>query len=194
MQGSKSTGVPHRNRRRQSGLDASIFSSHSIPEKTHAAVRLTHKSAFALTFAALGPAAPAAVAQAQDLFVSSFSNTLSRFAGTGPGTFSTTPTTLSGAGTAEGLAFDTSGDLFVANFGSFNVINSGSITEFAAGTTPGTFAAGTIVQTGLTTAGFLTFGPPAVPEASTTVSLGLLLALGGIVVAARRKKMSGKAA
>ena len=33
----------------------------------------------------------------------------------------------------------------------------------------------------------LTFGAP-VPEASTTVSLGLLLALGGILVAARRRK------
>ncbi len=34
--------------------------------------------------------------------------------------------------------------------------------------------------------------PPAVPEASTTVSLGLLLALGlgEILIAARRKKMA----
>ena len=52
----------------------------------------------ALGLAALGLAvlAPAARAQTQDLFVSnSNTDTISRFAGTGPGTFSTTATTLS---------------------------------------------------------------------------------------------------
>jgi sugar lactone lactonase YvrE len=224
-------------------------------------------------------------AQTQDLFVSNTgTSTISRYAGTGPGTFSTTATTLSGGGlnSPQGLAFDTRGDLFAASIGNDTItefaagttpgtfgatsalsgglnepfglafdargdlfaanFGNGSITEFAfnpatgtfgagttfatgvnapeglafdargdlfvanagfntitefaftagVGTAPGTFGTGTVVETGLNTPSFLAFGPsvPAVPEASTTVSLGLLLALGmgGMVVAAKRKR------
>ena len=117
-------------------------------------------------------------------------NTISRFAGAGPGTFSTTLTTFAtGLNTPEGLAFDARGDLFATNaFG-----NSGnSITEFAS-TGAGTFGPGMTFATGLSGPTFLAFGPSVsapVPEASTTVSLDLLLALGmgGMVVAARRKR------
>ena len=185
----------------------------------------------ALGLVSLGLAAAPARAQTQDLFVSNGNaGTISRFAGTGPGTFSTTATTLSGLNTPDGLAFDGRGDLFAVNS------ISNSITEFAAGTTPGTFgatstlsgtlngpaglafdgggdlfatnfnnnsvtefastgtgtfAAGKTVETGLNGPTFLAFSPvPAVPEASTTVSLGLLLALGmgGTVMAARKKR------
>ena len=234
----------------------------------------------ALGLVSLGLAAAPARAQTQDLFVSNGNaGTISRFAGTGPGTFSTTATTLSGLNTPQGLAFDGRGDLFAVNS------ISNSITEFAAGTTPGTFGAtstlsgglsgpfglavdargdlfaannsgssitefastgagtfatgttfatggtlnrplglafdargdlfatnvsgnsvtefastgagtfgaGKTVETGLSQPSFLAFSPlpsAPVPEASTTVSLGLLLALGmgGMVVAARKKR------
>jgi len=96
--------------------------------------------------AALGLAAPtAALAQTQDLFVSnSNGNTISRFAGTGPGAFSTTPTALTApsVGRPGPLVFDARGDLFVANLGDGIVGGSrlGVITEFVAGATPGTFS------------------------------------------------------
>ncbi len=85
----------------------------------------------------------------------------------------------------SGLAFDALGDLFATN------IDGGTITEFAS-TGEGTFGAGTFVETGLIFPEFLAFGPsapPAVPEASTTVSLGLLLlGMGGLAVAGWRRK------
>jgi sugar lactone lactonase YvrE len=95
----------------------------------------------ALGLLSLGLAAAPARAQTQDLFVSNqFNNTISRFAETGQGTFSTTATTLSdpsrNLNSPQGLAFDKNGDLFAANFG------SGTITEFVAGATPGTLGAG----------------------------------------------------
>ena len=147
-------------------------------------------SQFALVALGLAALAPTARAQTQDLFVSNQNNnTISRFAGTGLGTFSTIATTLSDPnGTLNaprGLVFDTRGDLFAANV-TFN-----SITEFAFNPASGTFGAGAVVETGLSGPSFLAFGPvPAVPEASTTVSLGLLLALGlgGTVMAARKKR------
>ena len=93
----------------------------------------------ALGLAALVPIAPAARAQTQDLYVTNFGNkTVSRFAATGPGTFSTVATTLSAPSLDHqpaGLAFDTAGDLFVANY----TDTGGSIVEFAAGAAPGTF-------------------------------------------------------
>ena len=89
------------------------------------------------------------------------------------------------------MAFDAQGDLFVVDYagGGFQ---QGSVTEFAS-TGAGTFGTAKTVETGLNGPVGLAFGPsapPAVPEASTTVSLGLLLALGmgGMVVAAKRKK------
>ena len=95
----------------------------------------------ALNLVALGIAVLAAPAHAQDLFVSNLGdNTISRFAATGPGTYAATATKLTTPGfhSPEGLAFDTRGDLFVANLGPND---SGSILEFTAGATPGTFAA-----------------------------------------------------
>ena len=74
---------------------------------------------------------------------------------------------------------DARGDLFAANAN--QNVKGNTITEFAAGTTPGTFRAAQIIETGLSGPIFLAFGPSIsapVPEASTTVSLGLLLALG----------------
>lgn len=101
----------------------------------------------------LSLAAAPAQAQTQDLFVSiagnSANTSISRFAGTGPGTFSTASTTLTGGGSnsRQGLAFDARGDLFAANFdGGSN--NQGSINEFAANATPGTLGAGTPALTG----------------------------------------------
>ena len=135
-----------------------------------------------------------------DLFAANEgSNTITEFtAGAVPGTFGTV-TSLSdpSLNDPQGLAFDAYGDLFVANL--FSGIKGspgpGTITEFAAGTTPGTFGAGVVVASGLDGPSGLAFGPlsaPAVPEASTTVSLGLLLALGlGGLAAARKRR--GKA-
>ncbi len=123
-----------------------------------------------------------------DLFAANFfTAAITEFAaGATPGTFGTT-STLSGGGLRSpfGLAVDVRGDLFAAN------INGQSITEFMAGTTPGTFGEGTTFAT-VNDPAFLAFGPsapPAVPEASTTVSLGLLLALGigGMVIAKKRR-------
>jgi len=77
-------------------------------------------------------------AQTQDLFVANYKNdTISRFAGTGPGTFDTTAITLanSNPNTPFGLAFDAYGNLFASNAA------GNTITEFAVGATPGTFGA-----------------------------------------------------
>jgi len=126
-----------------------------------------------------------------DLFVADqLGNLITEFtAGTSPGTFAPV-TTLTGGGLSvtEGLAFDANGNLFAANNG------NGTITEFAAGSTSGTYGAGQIVATGLAGPVALAFGPAApaaVPESSTTVSLGLLLSLGlGGVVLAEKKNRS----
>ena len=190
---------------------------------------------FALSLVALGFTAFAptmAHAQTQDMFVSTGNNTISRFAGIGPGKFSTTATTFTAPNLKGllGLAFDAQGDLFAANGGN-------SITEFAS-TGVGTFAAGSTFATGgslnipavlafdaggyllvanysgksitefasagagtfgiaqtfassLNAPGYIALSPSApVPEASTTVSLGLPLALGmgGVVVARKRRR------
>ena len=129
-----------------------------------------------------------------DLFVVHFavSSEITEFAaGATPGTFGVSTIikdpNLSGS---QGLAIDASGNLFVSS------AFTSTITELAS-TGTGTFAPGTIVATGLHGAGFLAFGPsapPAVPEASTSLSFGLLLALGlgGLGVIARRRKTSKK--
>ena len=98
----------------------------------------------ALGLTALAPAT--AHAQTQDLFVSNGNNTISRFAGTGPGTFSTTgtPVTAPSLSSPEELAFDTRGDLFAANSG----VGSNTVTEFVAGNTPGTFGTTTTLSGG----------------------------------------------
>jgi hypothetical protein len=272
------TGVPHHT------PPQAIGPSLTVLRKDHLHALLSSSAhrpgSLALSLAVLGLAAltpSTARAQTQDLFVSNGGNTLTRFAGIGPGTFSTIPTTLTAPSldSTYGLTFDARGDLFTAN------LNTGTITEFAAGATPGTLGAGTTFATGLSAplglavdgrgdlfAGSLggsitefafnsitstfgagttfasglfqpirlatdargdlfaasygdltikefastgagTFGPaqtvenytrhpvflafnpvPAVPESPTTVSLGLLLALGmgGLVVAGRRPK------
>ena len=115
-------------------------------------MRYPLRSAAALAALGLGTLAPAARAQTQDLFVSHLgTSTISRFTGTGPGTFSTAATTLSAPslGAPTGLAFDAKGDLFAANLSSNGGTGPGTITEFAAGTTPGTFGAGTTLASGL---------------------------------------------
>ena len=116
------------------------------------------------------------------------------FASTGPGMFGTAKVFATGLNDPNGVAFDASGNLFVANFGTSRSASmhstDGSVVEFAS-TGAGTFGAGHNVETGQSDLTFLAFGPPApVPEASTPVSFGLLLALGlgGLVVAAKRKK------
>jgi|GEM_PF-608383 len=128
-----------------------------------------------------------------DLFVSNRgANTLTEFAlnpltgALGAGT-----TFATGLNGPAGLAFDALGNLYAANS------NTGSsISKFAFNPATGAFgSAQNITAINLSGPNFLAFGPlgpPAVPEASTTVSFGLLLALslGGLVIAARRKKAS----
>lgn len=104
-------------------------------------------------FAALGLLSLVALparAQTQDLFVSlKNGNTISRFAGIGPGMFSTTATTLFSDSKVNqlGLAVDAHGDLFVAN------VFGPTITEFAftpgAGATFGTYGTPTTLAGGL---------------------------------------------
>jgi hypothetical protein len=125
-----------------------------------------------------------------DLFVSGGYNkginvgVITEFASTGVGTFGPA-TTFSTLKNLQGLAFDSRGDLFATN------PQTNAILEFAS-TGTGTFGPAQTVETGLGVPAFLAFAPAAVPEAATTVSFGLLLAfgLGGVVVAARRKRQA----
>jgi len=130
-----------------------------------------------------------------DLFVSDFgTNSITEFVTLGGGAFGPGTTFATGVSAPTGLAFDARGDLFVANY---NGTNTGTITEFAFNSVTSMFGTAQIVETGLTRPTLLAFSPASpVPESSTTVSLGLLLALGmgGMVVAGKRKKMNGKAA
>ena len=92
--------------------------------------------------------------------------------------------TLAGTGISgdfSGLDFAANGNLYgVDSGGDFDQIN------------PLTGATTLIKNDGLVFLDFKIAGTPAVPEASTTVSFGLLLALGmgGMVIAAKRKKTS----
>ncbi len=96
-----------------------------------------------LSLATLAPTA--ARAQTQDLFLTNSdftrNNTISRFASNGSGMFATNAMTLNDPilNSPQGLAFDTHGDLFAANY------RGNNITEFAAGTTPDTLGATTIL-------------------------------------------------
>ncbi len=127
-----------------------------------------------------------------DLFAANTggTNTITEFAftpgvGAAPGTFAVTTPLSGGLSQPKGLAFDARGDLFATNVG------TNTITEFAFNPTTGALGAAQTVETGLSGPRFVAFGPSApVPEASTTVSLGLLLALGlgGMVVAGKRRK------
>ena len=116
------------------------------------------------------------------------SGTITEFlAGATAGTFGTGMTFATGLTNPTGLAFDARGDLFNNNY-------DGTIKEFAFNSATGTFGPAQTVETGLSGAISLAFGLSApVPEASTTVSLGLLLALGmgGLVVARRRHTGGG---
>ena len=128
-----------------------------------------------------------------DLFTSNvLGTTITEFAfNSGAGTFGAGVVAATGLNSPAGLAFNAQGDMFVGSY------NGGTITKLAftpgAGATPGTFGTGKVVETGLSTPAYLAFSPlpsAPVPEASTTVSLGLLLALGlgGVVVAARKRR------
>ena len=114
--------------------------------------RPSRLGAFGLSLVALGLAAlapTAARAQTQDLFVSSLdSNTILRFAGTGPGGIATRATTITAPNSQPSIAFDANGNLFA--------IAGNSIIEFAS-TGTGSFNAGTVVATGSTNAGGLAF-------------------------------------
>ena len=113
-------------------------------------------------------------------------------AGATPGTFGAATVLNSFLPYPNSLAFDAQGDLFVSAAGFSN--GKGSITKFFGGRS----SLGAVVESGLVGPTSIAFGPsapPAVPEASTTVSFGLLLALGlgGLAIAAKRKKTMGKA-
>lgn len=109
--------------------------------------RMQSRSFATLGAAALAFIAPlAAHAQAQDLYVADqVANTISRFAGTGPGQFSAVPTVLpdpnKSLANPVGLAFDAAGNLFVANFNGKNIL------EYAS-TGAGTYAAPTVFLSG----------------------------------------------
>ncbi|MGI4792219.1 MAG: NHL repeat-containing protein [Janthinobacterium lividum] len=129
-----------------------------------------------------------------DLFVANYyGNSITEFAaGLTAGTFQTPFLFAYGSKLdgPTGLAFDSSGNLFVANEGT-NANNTGTVTEITF-TASGDLATNQIIESGLAGPAFLAFGPSAsnpVPEASTTVSFGLLLALGlgGLAVAKRRQ-------
>lgn len=106
-------------------------------------------------------------------------------AGASPGTFGATTTlTAISLDNPNGVAVDSRGDLFAAS------LSNNSIIEFAS-TGPGTFGVAQTVETGLSGPVGVAFGPSSpVPEASTTASFGLLLALGmgGVAGAARKKR------
>lgn len=128
-----------------------------------------------------------------NLFAAAGSNgVIEEFASTGPGTFGPAQKFATGLTNPLFLAFDAHGNLFVSNSVSNGTDPGNTITEFTPGAAPGTFGPAQPVESNLNSPSYLAFGPtaPAVPEASTTVSLGLLLALGmgGIVLASRRKK------
>ncbi len=111
------------------------------------------------------------------LFMARTNNTIVKFASTG-GVLSSTSTVFANTGLSNpyGLAFDNTGNLFVSNNG------NGSIAEFTStggvlSSTPTTFSSNRL------TAGFLAFGPSAVPEPSTAI----LMAIGGVSFALRRR-------
>ena len=139
------------------------------------------------------PVGLAADAQGNLFVADETGSSITEFASTGAGTFGTSKVIKTGLNRPNGLAFNANGDLFVADYGTSrsSSMNStdGNVTEFAS-TGVGTFGAGQPVETHQSDLTFLAFGPPApVPEASTTVSFGLLvLGIGGLMVAARRKK------
>jgi WD40 repeat protein len=119
---------------------------------------------------------------AGNLFVSSsLNNTVEEFNSAGVGT----QFNISGDVNEPGaLAFNSAGDLFVANTG------DSTIEDFNSQGFGTRFNTSGDVNQPSSLAFYPSSLPAAVPEASTTVSLGLLLALGlgGIVVAAKRRK------
>ena len=173
-------------------LFAANRANNTITEFTAGATPGTFSATTTLTDPSLNLPEGLAVDAQGDLFAANDSSgTITKFTSTGLGTFGAV-TTLSGNGLNDPteLAFNALGDLFVTNFNG-GTSNSGTITKLAAGITPGSLGPSAVVETGLTAPEFLAFGPSApVPEASTTVSLGLLLTLGmgELVVAAKKKR------
>ena len=142
-----------------------------------------------------GPAGLAFDARGDLFAANSNANTITEFAaGTVPGTLGAGTVIASGLNHPAGLAFDPIGNLFVVNEGTFGASSSSNILKFAFNSATGTFGPAQTVETGTSGVQYLAFGPPGVPEASTVVSFGLLLALsaGGLVIAARRKRTDGK--
>ena len=122
--------------------------------------------------------------------------------------FFTLPTTEPNSGVAfwAGISFSGATPALLNNLGQglYNAPTVGSSQDVffqssAPATTAGNPAGGLFYFGGTPVANFgWSFSvtpPPAVPEASTTVSLGLMLALGmgGLVIASKRKKASAKA-
>ena len=177
--------------------------------------KITHKIPSTLAGLALVATAGIAPALAQGTFTYAGGPTPFTFRTDGPGTAITlapipvifNPTTVGGSTTTGTLAL--TGGTFA--FGGPIAGTITGVTEtFIPTVGPGFTDMGTIFisqrsattydiasdTTTFTTSGTsfdLVPGTP-VPEASPTASLGLLLALGGIAVAAKRKKTSGKAA
>lgn len=137
------------------------------------------------TFASTGLSNPTGLAfdPLGNLYAANGNNTITKFT---PGGVSSVfaSTGLNGP---YGLAFDQSGNLYAANYG------NGTIESFTPAGVGSVFAS---VLSGPTGPAFLAFSPAApnggapVPEASTTVSLGLMLALGAgtLVVTARKRR------
>src|SRR5450631_1818474 len=94
--------------------------------------RMANKPILVLLIPLLWSAAPASSAQAQNLFVTTYSgNIIEITPGGAQSTFA------SGLINPQGLAFDSAGNLFVASF-----VNGGNILEFTPGGTQSTFASG----------------------------------------------------
>ena len=143
----------------------------------------------ASVFATAGLNSPTDLAfdSAGNLYVSSFlSNTIEKFATDGTASVFAS-TGLSGP---SGLAFDNAGLLYVANN------TSNSIERFTPDGVGSIYLQDPGDKSVLNSPSFIAFGPAAapVPEASTTVSLGLLLTLGVAGVAFKARKRTAKTA
>lgn len=138
----------------------------------------THTTLALATLAALGlAAAPAAHAQ-QTLYVSTNANTIDTFSSTGTvSQFATDPGDGSVLDGPQGLAFDSTGNLYAANNG------DNTITEFTPGGVASQFASEPNAPQ------FLAFGPAPAPEPSQFAAFGVgLLGLGALALRARKRQ------